>query len=54
MIIDGYEAKVVEDSIFIFKDGSFRGMYAGVTQSNIILRQLIDAIRNADDEDECS
>ena len=62
MIIDGYEAKVVEDTEFILangkdekavlvtKDGHLRGVYLGTTQNNIILRQLIDAIRNADDE----
>ena len=49
---DLYEVRTEDGQTLIYKEGKLRGMYAGTTQNSIILRQLIDAIRNADDEAE--
>ena len=50
MIIDGYEIKIEKDGTVIYKDGEVKAMYFGITDSKIVLRQFVDAIRNAEDE----
>lgn len=50
MIIDGYEIKIEKDGTVIYKDGEVKAMYFGITDNRIILRQFVDAIRNAEDE----
>ena len=50
--MNDYEVRIEGEWTLIYKEGKLRGMYAGTTQNSIILRQLIDAIRNADDEAE--
>lgn len=53
-IIDGYEIQVEEDAeenmTAIYKDGDKRGVYYGITDSNIALRLFVNAIRTMDDE----
>ena len=50
MIIDGYEIHFEKDGTVIYKDGEVKAMYFGITNSKIVLRQFVDAIRNAEDE----
>jgi len=50
MIIDGYEIRIEKDGIVIYKDNQIKGIYFGTIDNKIILRQFVDAIRNADDE----
>ena len=50
MIIDGYEIRIEKDGIVIYHDNQIKAMYFGVTDNKIILRQFVDAIRNAEDE----
>lgn len=50
MIIDGYEIRFEKDGTVIYKDGEVKAMYFGITDSKIVLRQFVDAIRNAEDE----
>jgi len=50
MIIDGYEIRFEKDGTVIYKDGEVKAMYFGITDNRIILRQFVDAIRNAEDE----
>ena len=48
--IDGYDVQIYEDRVAVYKDGILRGIYFGSTESQIVLRQLVNVIRNADDE----
>ena len=50
MVIDGYEIRFEKDGTVIYEDGEVKAMYFGITDSKIILRQFVDAIRNAEDE----
>lgn len=50
MIIDDYEIRIEKDGTVIYKDGEVKVMYFGITDSKIVLRQFVDAIRNAEDE----
>jgi len=48
--IDGYEVQIYEDRVAVYKDGILRGIYFGSTERMIVLRQLVNAVRSADDE----
>ena len=48
--INDYEVYTTPDKVFVYKDNALRGIYYGTTNSNIIIRQFVDAIRNADAE----
>lgn len=48
--IDGYEVQIYEDRVAVYKDSILRGIYFGSTERMIVLRQLVNAVRSADDE----
>lgn len=48
-IIDGYEITVTDETIVIRKDEKVRMIYYGTTTNMVVLRQMVNAVRNAEE-----
>lgn len=48
-IIDGYEITVTDETIVIRKDGKVRMIYYGTTTNMVVLRQMVNAVKNAEE-----
>lgn len=49
-IIDGYEITITDETIVIRKDEKVRMIYYGTTANMVILRQMVNAVRTAEEE----